>query len=253
MSYKGILLFQASAPSVAQWRKACGASGELPSARGACSNIGKTHGCVCQLRFLECAVCCAPPTGIEPFPSERLFVQKNKAEVGAPPAGVVRVIKKYPNRRLYDTDTSSYITLAEVKSLVMDSEHFVVRDAKTNEDLTRSILLQIILEEETAGVPMFTEQVLANIIRFYGHAMQDFMGAYLEKNVQIFMDLQHKMAEQSNGLNPEAWKQFMNVQSPMMQGMMGTYMEQSRTAFTQLQEQMQKNSEQMMAALGLKR
>jgi polyhydroxyalkanoate synthesis repressor PhaR len=178
-------------------------------------------------------------------------VQKNKAESGSQPA--VRVIKKYPNRRLYDTDTSSYITLAEVKTLVMDNEPFVVRDAKSNDDLTRSILLQIILEEETAGVPIFTEQVLANIIRFYGHAMQDFMGAYLEKNVQIFMDLQHKMTEQSTGVNPEAWKQFMNVQSPMMQGMMGTYLEQSRSAFTQMQEQMQKNSEQMLAALGLKR
>ncbi len=98
----------------------------------------------------------------------------------------MRVIKKYPNRRLYDTDTSAYITLAEVKELVMDNERFVVRDAKTNEDLTRSILLQIILEEEAGGAPMFTEAVLANIIRFYGHAMQGFMGAYLEKNVQIF-------------------------------------------------------------------
>jgi polyhydroxyalkanoate synthesis regulator protein len=84
--------------------------------------------------------------------------------------------------------------------------------------------------------------------------MQGFMGAYLEKNIQIFMDLQHKMAEQSGGgVNPEAWQQFMNMQSPMMQGMMGTYLEQSRTAFTQMQEQMQKNSEQMLAALGLKR
>ena len=100
-------------------------------------------------------------------------MQKSKVEDAGAKAGGVRVIKKYPNRRLYDTDTSSYITLAEVKSLVMDSESFVVRDAKTNEDLTRSILLQIILEEETAGVPIFTEQVLANIIRFYGHAMQD--------------------------------------------------------------------------------
>ncbi|EWS65539.1 polyhydroxyalkanoate synthesis repressor PhaR [Hydrogenophaga aromaticivorans] len=180
-------------------------------------------------------------------------MQKSKAEASSANPGVLRIIKKYPNRRLYDTDTSSYITLAEVKALVMDNEHFVVRDAKTNDDLTRSILLQIILEEETAGVPIFTEQVLANIIRFYGHAMQDFMGSYLEKNVQIFMDLQNKMTEQTKGLNPEVWKQFTNVQSPMMQGMMGTYMEQSRSAFTQMQEQMQKNSEQMLAALGLKR
>lgn len=180
-------------------------------------------------------------------------MQKSKVESGGTAPDAVRVIKKYPNRRLYDTDTSSYITMAEIKALVMENERFVVRDAKTNDDLTRSILLQIILEEESAGVPIFTEQVLANIIRFYGHAMQDFMGAYLEKNVQIFMDLQHRMAEQSSGLSPETWKQFMNVQSPMMQGMMGTYMEQSRSAFTQMQEHMQKNNEQMLAALGIKR
>ena len=163
-----------------------------------------------------------------------------------------RVIKKYPNRRLYDTTTSSYITLAEVKHLVMASEHLVVRDAKTSEDLTRSILLQIILEEEAGGAPMFTEAVLANIIRFYGDAMQSFMGAYLEKNVQSFMDLQLKMAEQSKGMTPEMWAQFVNAKSPMMQGMMGAYVEQSKNVFTQMQEQMQKQSEQMLSALGLK-
>ena len=106
-----------------------------------------------------------------------------------------RVIKKYPNRRLYDTDTSSYITLVEVKQLVLDNQSFVVRDAKTSEDLTRSILLQIILEEEAAGAPMFTEAALANMIRFYGNAMQGFMGNYLEKNVQAFTDMQAKLAE----------------------------------------------------------
>ncbi|MEO8021444.1 polyhydroxyalkanoate synthesis repressor PhaR [Polaromonas sp.] len=164
-----------------------------------------------------------------------------------------RVIKKYPNRRLYDTDTSAYITLTEIKNLVMDSADFVVRDAKTNEDLTRSILLQIILEEEAGGAPMFTEAVLANIIRFYGNAMQGFMGSYLEKNIQSFMDLQVKMTEQSKGLTPEAWAQLVNAQSPAMQGMMGSYVEQSKTVFTQMQEQMQKQSEQMLAALGLKR
>jgi polyhydroxyalkanoate synthesis repressor PhaR len=168
-------------------------------------------------------------------------------------AAKLRVIKKYPNRRLYDTETSTYITLAEVRQLVMDTALFVVRDAKSNEDLTRSILLQIILEEESGGAPMFTEAVLANIIRFYGNAMQSFMGAYLEKNVQSFMDLQVKMAEQSKGLSPEMWAQFMNAQSPMMQGMMGNYVEQSKSVFTQMQEQMQKQSEQMLAALGLKR
>ena len=164
-----------------------------------------------------------------------------------------RVIKKYPNRRLYDTQTSTYITLTEVRQLVMGSLAFVVRDAKTNEDLTRSILLQIILEEESGGAPMFTEAVLANIIRFYGNAMQSFMGAYLEKNVQSFLDLQVKMTEKTKGLSPEKWAQFMNAQSPMMQGMMGNYVEQSKSVFTQMQEQMQKQSEQMLSALGLKR
>lgn len=164
-----------------------------------------------------------------------------------------RVIKKYPNRRLYDTDTSSYITLIEVKQLVMDNEPFVVVDAKTTEDLTRSILLQIILEEEANGSPMFTPAVLSSIIRFYGQAMQGFMGSYLEKNIQTLIDVQTKLGEQSQGLSPEKWTQFMNMQSPMMQGMMGDYMEQSKNAFLQMQEQMQKQTGQIFEAFGLKR
>ena len=164
-----------------------------------------------------------------------------------------RVIKKYPNRRLYDTTTSTYITLAEVKQLVMASENLVVRDAKTSAYITRSILLQIILEEEAGGAPMFSEAVLANIIRFYGHAMQGFMGSYLEKNIQMFTDMQARLAEQSPGMTPEAWAKFMGAQSPMVQGLMGNYTEQSRTLFTQMQEQMQKQTEQMLGAFGLKR
>jgi polyhydroxyalkanoate synthesis repressor PhaR len=169
------------------------------------------------------------------------------------PKPAQRVIKKYPNRRLYDTDTSTYITLADVKQLVMDSELFVVRDAKTNEDLTRSILLQIILEEEAGGAPMFSEAALANIIRFYGHAMQGFMGTYLEKNVQAFTDLQTKMAEQSKHVTPEMWAQLMNMQNPLMQGMMGNYVEQSKTMFEKMQEQMQKQTDQMLGAFGIKK
>lgn len=164
-----------------------------------------------------------------------------------------RVIKKYPNRRLYDTDTSAYITLAEVKSLVMDAHDFVVIDAKSGDDLTRSILLQIILEEETAGVPLFTEQILANIIRFYGHAMQGFVGAYLEKNMQVFMEMQQKVGTQPQGMSTEAWGQLVSLQGPAMHNMMGTYLEQSKTAFVQVQEQMQRSSEQMLSAMGFKR
>jgi polyhydroxyalkanoate synthesis repressor PhaR len=174
-------------------------------------------------------------------------VVQGKKSGGAKPAQ--RVIKKYPNRRLYDTETSSYITLAEVKQLVMDNESFTVRDAKTNDDLTRSILLQIILEEEAGGQPMFSEQALANLIRIYGHAAQAFMGTYLEKNVQAFMEIQQKLTEQSKTLSPEMWSQFVNMQNPMMQG----YVDQSKKMFDSLQEQMTKQTEQMLGAFGIKR
>ena len=136
-----------------------------------------------------------------------------------------RVIKKYPNRRLYDTDTSTYITLAEIKRLVMDSEAFAVVDAKSGEDITRNILLQIILEEESNGSPMFTTPVLANIIRFNGHTMQGMMGGYLEKNMQSLMDMQ----------------------VPLVPGVVGNNM------FQQMQEQMQKQTEQFLGTFGIKR
>ena len=169
------------------------------------------------------------------------------------PRKAQRVIKKYPNRRLYDTDTSTYITLSEVRQLVMDCEPFVVSDAKTGEDLTRSILLQIILEQEANGSPMFTAPVLSNIIRFYGHAMQGFMGGYLEKNMQTLVDVQTKLSEQSKALTPEMWTRFMSMQSPLLQGVMGSTLEQSKALFTQMQEQMQKQAEQVMGSFGIKR
>ena len=150
-----------------------------------------------------------------------------------------RVLKKYPNRRLYDTQSSSYITLTDVKDMVLQAQTFRVLDAKTGEDITRSILLQIILEEETGGVPMFSTAMLANIIRFYGHAMQGMMGHYLETNLQSFVDLQARVAEQSKGLydpttfTPEAWTQWMK--GP---GLLGNYFEQSQQMLKQMQEQM---------------
>jgi len=159
-----------------------------------------------------------------------------------------RLIKKYPNRRLYDTQTSSYITLADVKRLVLDNEEFAVVDAKTGQDLTRSILLQIILEEEANGTPMFSSAALAQIIRYYGHAMQGMMGTYLEKNIQAFIDIHDRLTE-SKSLNAEMWSQFMNVQGPMMQGMMSNYIEQSKNLFVQMQEQMQNQSRSMFGSL----
>ena len=162
----------------------------------------------------------------------------------AAPAGGPRILKKYPNRRLYDTQLSSYITLADVKAMVLAAESFEVRDAKTGEDLTRSILLQIILEEEGGGVPIFSAPMLSQIIRFYGHSMQGMMGSYLEKNLQTFTEIQARLAEQSKGLleptaqTPEMWTQFLNGQAPVVQNLMGNYMEQSRKMFAQMQEQM---------------
>jgi polyhydroxyalkanoate synthesis repressor PhaR len=163
----------------------------------------------------------------------------------------VRLIKKYPNRRLYDTQTSTYITLADVKQLVLDHENFQVVDAKSGEDLTRPILLQIILEEESGGVPMFTSQMLSQVIRFYGNAMQGMMGSYLEKNIQAFIDIQGKLQEQSkafyesNKIGPEMWTQFVNMQSPMIQSMMSNYIEQSKNLFVQMQENMQNQARSM--------
>lgn len=162
-----------------------------------------------------------------------------------------RLIKKYPNRRLYDTQTSTYITLADVKQLVIDQEEFQVVDAKSGEDLTRQILLQIILEAEQEGAPMFTPPVLSQIIRSYGNAMQGMMGGYLEKNVQAFIDIQNKLQEQSkafydtNKVGPEMWSQFVNMQAPMVQAMMSNYIEQSKAMFLQMQENMQSQARSM--------
>jgi polyhydroxyalkanoate synthesis regulator protein len=95
--------------------------------------------------------------------------------------------------------------------------------------------------------------MLANLIRFYGHAMQGFMGAYLEKNIQAFMEVQAKLAEQSQGLTPEMWTQFMGMQSPVMQTVMGNYLEQSKRMFLQMQEQMTRQTEQMLGAFGVRK
>ena len=169
----------------------------------------------------------------------------------------IRLIKKYPNRRLYDTRTSTYITLVDVKELVLAHEDFQVIDAKTGDDLTRSILLQIILEEESAGMPMFSAEALANVIRFYGNAMQGMMGTYLEKNIQAFMDMQGKLQEQSQAFvggkpgSQEAWTQFMAGQAPMMQNLMSNYIDQSKKVFMQMEEQMQNNAKSMLSSFGL--
>ena len=154
------------------------------------------------------------------------------------------IIKKYPNRRLYDTQTSTYITLADVKQMVLAHDTFTVLDAKTNEDLTRSILFQIILEEENEGVSLFTTEMLAQIIRSYGNVMQGMLGSYLEKNMQAFADIQSDLAvteaksDAQQKIDSEVWQQLLAIQTPMMQGMMSTYIKQSREMFLQMRDVM---------------
>jgi polyhydroxyalkanoate synthesis repressor PhaR len=168
----------------------------------------------------------------------------------------LRLIKKYPNRRLYDTKTSSYITLADVKQMVLRQEEFQVVDAKSGDDLTRQILLQIILEEESGGVPMFSSDLLSQLIRSYGNAMQGMMGSYLERNIRAFHDIQKALQEQSGRMvgdnsraSQELWAQFMNLQGPAMQSLMQAYMEQSQKMFAQFQEQMQSQARNMFTGL----
>jgi polyhydroxyalkanoate synthesis repressor PhaR len=134
-----------------------------------------------------------------------------------------RVIKKYPNRRLYDTEISSYITIEDVRQLIVEGESFEVRDAKSGEDLTRQVLLQIIAEHEQDGEPMLSTQLLSQIIRFYGDSLQGFMGNYLERSMQAFLEQQQQFRQQVGSLlgqtpwtmmnqlterNLEVWKDF---------------------------------------------
>ena len=166
----------------------------------------------------------------------------------------VRLIKKYPNRRLYDTHNSVYITLADVKQLVLNHVDFKVIDVKTEENLTRSVLLQIILEEEAGGAPMFTSELLSQMIRFYGNAMQGMMGKYLEGNLRSFTELQSRFKDQArtmygdnSPMSHELWTQFLNFQAPAMQNMMSTYMDQSQKMAQQMQEQMQGQARNMFS------
>ncbi|GAB3334013.1 polyhydroxyalkanoate synthesis repressor PhaR [Lysobacter aestuarii] len=112
----------------------------------------------------------------------------------------IRVIKKYPNRRLYDTEISSYITIEDVRQLIVDGESFEVRDARSGDDLTRQVLLQIIAEQEQDGEPVLSTQLLSQIIRFYGDSLQGFMGSYLEKSMQVFLDQQQQFRKQMGGM-----------------------------------------------------
>ncbi len=162
----------------------------------------------------------------------------------------LRIIKKYPNRRLYDTETSTYITLAEVKDLVLQYRAFQVQDAKSGEDLTRAILLQIILEEESGGVPMFSTDMLANIIRYYGHSMQGLMGSYLERSINAFHEAQKRFQAQAQVMVPKMPADtFANMMSggPQIPQAMGGYLEKGAKAVIDMQEELRSQALKLFA------
>lgn len=149
-----------------------------------------------------------------------------------------RIIRKYSNRRLYDVANDGYITLADVKQLVLKNVVFQVVDAKSGADLTRAILLQIILEEESGATPMFSSEMLAHIVRFHGAAQQTMVGAYIEENVNTFLGIQRKLQEPTTPghgdtvkLTPDLWRQLMQLQAPAMQVMLGNLLEQGAKRF----------------------
>lgn len=121
--------------------------------------------------------------------------RENQTREGQP-----RVVKKYPNRRLYDTVESRYITLADIRRLVMDKIDFIVIDKKSQEDITRSILLQVIAEQEHAGEPLMSQDFLSQVIRSYGGAMQCLVGSYLEQSLKLLSNQQQQMREHMRGV-----------------------------------------------------
>lgn len=141
-----------------------------------------------------------------------------------------RLIRKYTNRRMYDTYTSTHVNVNDIRQLVIDETPFQVVDAKSGEDLTRSILLQIIQEAENDGEPIFSSDMLKGIIRFYG-PLQGMLGSYLEQSIQTVVDLQTKASVQSS----QAWSEFMRQQTPATGDLMNEYMERSKKLYQSTQ------------------
>ena len=126
----------------------------------------------------------------------------------------VRVITKYPNRRLYDTVESRYIALSDVRRLVLEQQPFMVRDRKSGADITRSVLLQVIAEQEEVASPMMSEEFLAQLIRSYGGTMQGFVGQYLEQSLRLFLQQQQQMNQRMRsmvGMDPSGITQMANL------------------------------------------
>jgi polyhydroxyalkanoate synthesis repressor PhaR len=136
-----------------------------------------------------------------------------------------RLIKKYPNRRLYDTTESRYITLDEVRQMVLEEIPFKVVDRQSNDDITRNILLQIIMEQENGGEPLFSADILSRFIRNYGAAAQTGFAEYLETSLRFFneqqKELQERMGKALEGTPMDYWMKLGEQNMKLWQDMMG--------------------------------
>ena len=145
-----------------------------------------------------------------------------------------RVIKKYPNRRLYDTELSRYITLSDVRDLVVNTVDFKIVDTQSKKDLTRNILLQIIMEQEASGKPLFTNEILSRMIRYYGDSMQSAFMDYLDNSIDFFAEQQKQMQEQVSGAfnaNPmQTMTEIMQKNIGLWRDMQERVVRQGRTA-----------------------
>lgn len=167
---------------------------------------------------------------------------------------LVRIIKKYQNRRLYDVSTSTYVVLDDIKQIIMDGEEIKVIEVKSEQDVTRSVLLQVLLEEEMHGVPIFSNDFIYQIIRFYGKAFQSSLSPFLEQGVDLFRRTQKKFYEQirevygkeklSSGV--ELWKEFIEKQGPGIEEIVREQMQTSTGAFLKMQEQLQQQTRQLL-------
>jgi polyhydroxyalkanoate synthesis repressor PhaR len=154
-----------------------------------------------------------------------------------------RLIKKYANRRLYDASISRHVTLADIRQLIVQGEKIRVVEDKTNEDITRLILLQVIAEQEQFGKPILSTRLLESIIRFYGGPMQDYMTRYLETSVEAFMRQQEALQKQISQVLSSApppmsamadlARQNMELWSRMQESMLGVFAAKRTAASSQ--------------------
>ena len=131
-----------------------------------------------------------------------------------------RVIKKYANRRLYDTVDSKHVTLNDIKNLIVEGNDVQIIDDTDGSDLTRSLLLQIITDQEQAGQPLLNEALLAQLIRFYGNPMQHVMGDYLQQSVDTFVGQQRTIQDQMQELIKTTPMDLMQQNMRLWEGML---------------------------------